>query len=437
MAHPGTLPVINKEAVRCVLMLGAAINGKFATYSEFDRKNYFYPDLPKGYQISQYAYPLVSGGSLRGVDITRIHLEEDTASSVHDDATNETLVDYNRAGVPLMELVTEPVMHSARDAAEFGRELQLLLRYLGISDADMEMGEMRVEANVSVAEEGQRASAYVEIKNINSFKVMEAAVEYEIKRQTKLIEQGGVVTKQTLGWNESKQETFNQRSKEGAADYRYFPDPDIPSLQLNEVAELALEKIQQALPELPEDRRRRYSALGIKAEDAEQYVRSPQFGNYFDKVVEVGQFNSRQVQIASNYIANDLTSAIRDTEKRDTENQDGVNITPENFAMLIQMIDRKELSSHAAKQILVAMLTSQMDPYALALKDDLLQKSSAEDLLPIVEAVLKEHRSVADEYRSGKEASLKFLIGQAMRLSKGAGNPEMLRELIVSNINTK
>src|SRR3990167_8307552 len=243
MAHPGTLPVINAEAVRHVLRVGVALGSKLADYTEFDRKNYFYPDLPKGYQLSQYEFPLVEGGALKDVTITRVHLEEDTASSMHtstslstgDEATGATTIDYNRAGVPLMELVTEPVITSAEEAGEFARELQLLLRSLGASEANMEKGEMRVEANVSVTKtsvEGGTASGgkilgtKVEIKNLNSFNAMERAIRYETKRQIEILERGEKVIQQTLGWDEGKQATFPQRTKEGSSDYRYFPDPD-------------------------------------------------------------------------------------------------------------------------------------------------------------------------------------------------------------------
>src|SRR3989338_6281564 len=243
LAHPGTLPVINREAVRQVLRVGVALGGTLADYTEFDRKNYFYPDLPKGYQISQYEFPLVSGGELNGVSITRVHLEEDTASSIHDEEGRATIIDFNRAGVPLMELVTEPVITSAAEAGAFARELQLLLRYLDASEANMEKGEMRVEANVSVSRSdlGNRGlkvgslGTKVEIKNLNSFRAMERAITYEIERQKKVLERGESVQQETRGWDEAKQATFSQRSKEGSADYRYFPDPDLPSLRISEI----------------------------------------------------------------------------------------------------------------------------------------------------------------------------------------------------------
>src|SRR3989338_3262840 len=283
LAHPGTLPVINKEAVRHVLRVGLALGAKLADYTEFDRKNYFYPDLPKGYQISQYEYPLVSGGELCGIAITRVHLEEDTASSIHDDETGATLIDFNRSGMPLMELVTEPVIRSAEQAGKFGRELQLLLRYLDASDADMEQGQMRLEANVSVSD-SEKLGTKVEVKNINSFRAMERAIAFEITRQTEVLKRGEKIVQETRGWDDAKQQTFSQRVKEVAADYRYFPDPDLPSLKLSELPEFSKEVLSHSLPELPEARRARYATWGIKAADAEQFVSYPHLGAFFAEV---------------------------------------------------------------------------------------------------------------------------------------------------------
>jgi aspartyl-tRNA(Asn)/glutamyl-tRNA(Gln) amidotransferase subunit B len=236
MAHPGTLPVINKKAVENVIKVGLALGAKIADFTEFDRKNYFYPDMPKAYQISQYKFPIVSGGSLKGIDITRVHLEEDTATSKHDRG-DYSLVDFNRCGVPLMELVTEPVIHDAKQAGDFGRELQILLRYLGVSDANMEKGEMRVELNISISEDPKVFGTKVEVKNINSFRAMERAAEFEIKRMSKLLDEGkgSEIVQETRGWDENKGSTFSQRKKENANDYRYFPDPDLPKLFLSKI----------------------------------------------------------------------------------------------------------------------------------------------------------------------------------------------------------
>ena len=268
MGHPGTLPVINKEAVKHVLKVGIAVNGTLADFTEFDRKNYFYPDIPKGYQISQYKYPLVSGGGLNGVKITRVHLEEDTGTSLHDeggaagahDGGNYSLVNYNRAGVPLMELVTEPVIHSAEEAAAFAKELQLVLRYLGVAEANMEKGEMRVEANISVSKDPKKFGTKVEVKNLNSFKSVERAIKHEVKRHIELIEGGGKIVQETRGWNETTETTFSQRQKEDSHDYRYFPDPDLPKLQISEIPEFQTAILKKEY--LPNCRRR--NGLAIK-----------------------------------------------------------------------------------------------------------------------------------------------------------------------------
>lgn len=435
LAHPGTLPVINKEAVRHVLRVGIALKAQLADYTEFDRKNYFYPDLPKGYQISQFEFPLVSKGMLNGVAITRVHLEEDTASSIHDDNSGETLIDYNRSGVPLMELVTEPDMHSSKQAGDFARELQLLLRYLGASGANMEKGEMRVEANVSVARAGERSSAYVEIKNLNSFRTMEKAIEYEIKRQTEMIERGETLQKQTLGWDEMRQQTFPQRLKEGSADYRYFPDPDLPSLRLSDVAGFSPDSLKAGLPELPAERRARYEALGIKPEDAELYVRNVAVGDFFDGVASVIGANNEALRLASNYISNDLMNLIRDTDERDTEIQSNLPILPVNFTELISLLMDKKISSRSAKDILADMLTDSQSPTEIATKKALFLDTSREKIQTVISELLLQHAAVVEEYRKGKTSVVQFLVGQAMKEMKGGGDPQIIRESLLNRLS--
>ncbi len=437
MAHPGTLPVINREAVRHVLRVGIALNAKLADYTEFDRKNYFYPDLPKGYQLSQYEYPLVTQGQLKGVAITRVHLEEDTASSIHTEGEGTT-IDFNRGGVPLMELVTEPVITSAKQAGDFARELQLVLRYLGASDANMEKGEMRVEANVSVGRDGILGTK-VEIKNLNSFRAMERAVEYEIKRQTDVLKRCGTVAQETRGWDEGKQSTFPQRVKEGSADYRYFPDPDLPSLKLSEIPEFSQEDLRKSMPELPEDRRTRYLALGLKTEDAEAFVRNDQLGAFFESVISKWGADPAKIVVASNYITNDLVSLnaakdspqnSRDTNNRDTDFQSEISISPHNFSSLIDMVVAKKISSRSAKDLLAKMAATDADPERLAAEEGLFQVSSTEDLRLIVQGVLAANAAVVNEYKAGKAAALEYLLGQCMKASKGAGNPSVMRDLL-------
>ena len=430
LAHPGTLPVINREAVRHVLHVGASLGGELADYTEFDRKNYFYPDLPKGYQLSQYEHTLVSGGALGGVSIIRIHLEEDTASSMHDEAAGTTSIDYNRAGIPLMELVTEPVIMSAREAGSFARELQLLLRYLNASDANMEKGEMRVEANVSVARDGIRGTK-VEIKNLNSFRAMERAVEYEIERQQALLEKGETVAQETRGWDEGRQATFAQRIKEGSADYRYFPDPDLPSLKLSEIPEL----LDESLLELPWERRERYIRMGIKPDDAESYVREPRLGAFFEEVSQ--GYEKEAVLLASNYIANDLVKIIRDIEERDTQTHHEIPISSHNFKKIIDMLMSRKISSRAAKNILALCAQTSEDPTVIAKRGDLMQTSADPDAIEAaVFSVISSNMKVVNDFRAGKAAALEFLVGQSMRALRGAANPTVIRQILMEKLRS-
>lgn len=455
LAHPGTLPVINTEAVRHVLRVGAALRGTLADYTEFDRKNYFYPDLPKGYQLSQYEYPLVAGGELHGVSITRVHLEEDTASSMHDEGSGTTSIDYNRSGVPLMELVTEPVITSAREAGSFARELQLLLRYLDVSNANMEKGEMRVEANISVGRDGVLGTK-VEIKNLNSFRAMERAVEYEIERQKKLLEKGETVIQETRGWDEGRQATFSQRVKEGSADYRYFPDPDLPSLELSEIKEFGLKVLRASLPELPSERRTRYESLGIKPDDAEAYVRDTRLGAFFEEVVQ--GYAKDATLLASNYIANDLVKIIssfapplpkatvgrskamkdrRDTEGRDAGTHHEIPISARHFREIIDMLVDREISSRGAKDILAICVESGMDPSVIAQEKGLKQiAGDSKALETAVDDVIAKNPKVVKDLKAGKAAALEFLVGQCMKALRGGADPMALRSLLNRKIGS-
>jgi aspartyl-tRNA(Asn)/glutamyl-tRNA(Gln) amidotransferase subunit B len=285
MAHPGSLPVMNKKAIESVVKVGLALGGVInEDFSEFDRKNYFYPDIPKAYQISQYKFPIVYGGELSGVKITRVHLEEDTATSKHDQDPTKSLVDFNRAGVPLMELVTEPVIHHVSDISSFAKELQLILRYLDVSDANMEKGQMRVEVNISISPDPKKFGVPVEVKNINSFKSAERAALFEIERMKKFWEENREIEiiKETRGFDENKGVTFSQRNKEVAEEYRYFPDPDLPKLTLKDLFDIPQMRLE--LPELPEQKRQRLSiSYGIKSDDIENYIYDTKLGDYFEK----------------------------------------------------------------------------------------------------------------------------------------------------------
>lgn len=428
MAHPGTLPVANKEAVRQVLRVGAALGATLADFSEFDRKSYFYPDIPKGYQISQYEHPLVEGGSLAGVAITRVHLEEDTARSSHTSSEGVSLVDFNRAGVPLMELVTEPVIHDAETAGTFARELQLLLRTLGASHAHLEKGEMRVEANISISKDDTLGTK-VEVKNLNSFRAVERAIAYEIERQAKVLDEGGTVLQETRGWDEGGQKTFSQRLKEGSADYRYFPEPDLPKLQLSEMPEFSPEAIKATLPELPWERRARYTALGLKEADAAFLSNTTARGIFFDTLASEFGNDSSLIVSAANYLISDVAGWYVKNGKEEYE-----GLEPSAFASIIRLTASGDLSSRGAKDVLAILLDEGGDPEVIAKERGLIQVSDEETLRTAVLAVLAEHEGVVAEYRAGKEAALQFLLGMSMKAMKGAGNPATLREILVAEL---
>ncbi|MEK7100481.1 MAG: Asp-tRNA(Asn)/Glu-tRNA(Gln) amidotransferase subunit GatB [Patescibacteria group bacterium] len=430
MAYPGTLPVPNKEAVRQVLRVGVAIGGTLAKFSEFDRKSYFYPDIPKGYQIRQYKHPFVTGGTLAGVAITRVHLEEDTARSSHDTASGTSLVDFNRAGVPLMELVTEPVIHDAETAGLFAKELQLLLRTLGASDANLEKGEMRIEANISVSATETPSVAYVEVKNINSFRSVERAIAYEISRQTALLESGGVLVKETRGWDEGKQQTFSQRIKEGASDYRYFPEPDIPKLMLSDMPEFALATLQESLPELPAQRRERYTGLGLSSAAAQFLSSSNERGVFFDEVLQYLEKQPESVLLAANYLISDVAGWYT---KQGTEEYEG--LSSNEFSGLVQLISQGLLSSRGAKDVLLLMLEGDgRSAETIARERGLIQVSDPEALRAVVQEVLAANEAAVQEYHGGKESSLQFLVGQSMKATKGSGNPATLKDLLVAEL---
>ncbi len=440
MAHPGTLPVINKEAVKKVLMAGKALGGKWAEYTRFDRKNYFYPDLPKGYQISQNNYPLVSGGNLLGVRITRIHLEEDAGKLVH--VNDGSLVDFNRAGRPLMELVTEPDIKSGEEAANFARELQLIFRYLEISDADMEKGQMRVEANISIkplnnldtrcpSALGHRVSKLgtkVEVKNLNSFRAAERAINYEIERQAKALDAGEKIVQETRGWNDDKQETFSQREKEESHDYRYFPEPDLPPL---DIPSLDLEGM--TIPELPEQKRRRFKKeYGLTEDQTEFFINDKRFADFFEAVVselktlDINSSEPDLISLAVNYLTSDLKSLVK--EKMISFGE--ILLTPENFSELIGMIAGGEITSRVGKDVLRAMVEEGGDPSVIVDEKGLRQMGDEKSIEKLVDKIIRENPEEAKGYKDGKEALLQFLVGQGMKETKGSVNPKILGEML-------
>ncbi len=447
--QPGTLPTINKKAIEAILKIGMALKGDIPQFSKFDRKNYFYPDLPKGYQISQYDLPLIFGGSLNGIRLRRIHLEEDTGRLLHMTNNNDddrktashghskksSFVDFNRAGVPLMELVTEPDIKNADQAVEFAKELQLILRYLGISDADMEKGQMRVEANVSLSKMENATSdmilgTKVEVKNINSFKAVHDAIEYEIERQEEILEGGGKVVQETRGWDANKGKTVSQRLKEEAHDYRYFPEPDLPPLDMSK---FDLAALKREIPELPQEKSIRFQKeYGLTEPQIDLLVSEPALADYFEKTVSElkeergGKLERREIPLAVNYLTTDYRSLLT---SRDSNISDS-NITPENFSDLIIMLSDDFISSRTAKDLLVKMEDTGLDPREIAKQESLSQISDESQLQSVVKKVVKENPTAIADYKKGKANALQFLVGKAMAELRGRGNPELLQRLI-------
>ncbi len=427
MAHPGALPVANKKAIENVIKVGLALNGTIADFSEFDRKNYFYPDIPKGYQISQYKYPIVSGGELAGMKLTRIHLEEDTANNKHDRG-DFSLIDFNRAGVPLMELVTETHTYSsaeetAETAVNFAKELQLVLWYLGVSEANLEKGEMRVEPNISVTTDPNKLGTKVEVKNLNSFRSAERAIKYEIERMIELMEsgRGDDIVQETRGWDENKQVTFSQRKKEGSADYRYFPDPDLPKMKLHEAFDL--KKIKSELPELPAAKRVRYKKdYGIKDEDIEVYVNDPELAFWFEEVANIlGGVD--KVKTASNYITTDFMGLKK-------ANLVVKMPSVSNFAELIDLAVEGKISSRGAKDILAMIVVEDESPIKIATEKNLLQSNDEGALKEIVQKIIDENPEPVSAYKGGKENAIMSLVGKIIKESSGRANPQIVIKLL-------
>ncbi len=438
MGHPGTLPVLNKEAIRHVLKIGHAVKGNIAGFTEWDRKHYFYPDIPKGYQISQYKYPLISGGSISGVELTRIHLEEDTARSTHDQGERSS-VDYNRSGVPLMELVTEPVIHDAATGVAFAKELQLLLRYLGAGEANMEKGEMRVEANISVASaedtQARKFGTKTEVKNLNSFRAVERAIAFEIDRQIKLIEKGEKVVQETRGWNEAGQKTFSQRKKESSHDYRYFPDPDIPKMDISEIEEFKPETLKKDMPELPWDKRKRFvEAFGMTDKESHMCVDNPAVSSYFEHSVAAFADEKQKVRLAINYILSDYIGLVKKDHGENIEN--GISkIPPQDFAKLIDIVAKGDVSSRGAKDVLALLYTNGGgDAGSIAKENGLIQSHDEGAIKKTVEEIIAANPNVVADFKAGKQAALQFFVGQGMKATKGSANPEILKKIILSLI---
>ena len=442
MGHPGTLPVINKEAVRKVIKTGISLNCKIPEHSKFDRKNYFYPDLPKGYQISQYDKPFCKEGFLemdgKKIRITRVHLEEDTGRLIHPEGEDYSLVDFNRAGIPLMELVTEPDLNSAQEAKKFAEGLQLILRYLKVSDADMEKGQLRVEVNISLSRD-QKLGTKVEIKNLNSFKAVEKAIDYEIERQTEVLDSGKKVVQETRGWDEVKGTTVSQRKKEEAHDYRYFPEPDLPALNLSKSF---IREIKAEIPELPQQRKERLiTEYNLDQKTCNISVNNKDLGEYFEKVMSElrnwikeielkekvkEEEQKKLIKLASNYIITDLQGLLKSAS---VTGEDFL-ITPENFAEFISLIYRKELSSKIAKQVLETMFKTGADPSHIIEEKGLTQLTDEKKIEKIIKDVISKNPKAVEDYRKGKETALQFLVGQVMAATKGRADPNIVNQLL-------
>ncbi|MBU0649395.1 Asp-tRNA(Asn)/Glu-tRNA(Gln) amidotransferase subunit GatB [Patescibacteria group bacterium] len=481
--QPGTLPVINKAALEMAVLAARALNLKLSEESKFDRKNYFYPDLPKGYQISQYDMPIgldgyleidvpshLSGESNRAarggvrpkgarakIGITRVHLEEDAAKSIHGSKTGETLIDYNRCGTPLVEIVTEPDFRTPQEAKIFLQELRAIMRCLKISDADMEKAQMRCDANISLRktdENGEFVDAALspktEIKNLNSFKAVERALEYEIKRQTKLWEQGKPPRVQsTRGWNEQSAVTEEQRVKEEAHDYRYFPEPDLPPMDMGEI----IAKTQSELPELPIAKRKRFiDEYGFKNEEAKFLTSDPSLAEFTENVIsELKEWlaslpevegdaeeiyekqKAKLAKLVGGWICSKLQGIMTD-KKIDIKN---LKITPENFAEFISLIYTNKIGSAAAQKILAKMAEAGQDPTQIMEDNELGQMSDVKEIETVVQDIIIQNPDQAAAYGAGKTALLQFFVGLAMKATEGKADPNIVKVLLEKYLKEK
>ena len=448
-AQPGSLPVINKEAVRKVIKTGLALNCQIPEYSKFDRKNYFYPDLPKGYQISQLYQPLCREGFLeidgKKIRIREVHLEEDTGRLIHE--KDYSLVDFNRAGIPLMELATEPDITSAKEARKFAEELQLILRYLDVSEADMEKGEFRVEANISLRlQTTDKLGTKVEIKNLNSFRAVEKALDYEIERQTKVLKAGKKIIQETRGWldeitassrrvagarvDDVKGVTVSQREKEEAHDYRYFPEPDLPPLHNTKEF---VNKIRAEIPELSRQRRERLAKeYKLDKKSIEVFVQNKDFGEYFEKVISElppkipkNQL-PRLIKLATNYLITDLQGLLKGAS---VTGEDFL-ITAENFAEFITLIEEGKISSKIAKMVLSEMFSTGADPSHIIEEKGLSQITDEAEIEKIIKEVISKNPKAVEDFKKGKENAFQYLIGQIMAKTRGKANPQIVKDIL-------
>jgi aspartyl-tRNA(Asn)/glutamyl-tRNA(Gln) amidotransferase subunit B len=426
---PGVLPVLNRKALEFAVRTGFAMNCNISTYSRFARKNYFYPDLPKGYQISQYEHPIcekghveiVVDGEVRKIGITRIHMEEDAGKNIHEGGGNHSFVDLNRAGVPLMEIVSEPDIRSPREAAEYMKKLRAVLRYLGVCDGNMEQGSLRCDANVSIRPAGQKEyGTRAEVKNINSFRFVEKALEYEIRRQIQVVEAGGKVVQETRLWDAAKGMTESMRSKEEAHDYRYFPEPDLVPI---EVDKKWLGEIRASLPELPDARRKRFvDDFGLPEYDADLLTSERPVAEWFEEVVAAGA----QPKASSNWIMGELMRLLNEENKPIEE----CRVKPGQLASMIRLIDAGTISGKIAKTVFAEMYLTGRDAEVIVKEKGLVQISEESEIEKLVDEVIAKHPNEVERFRGGEEKLLGFLVGQVMKASKGKANPQTLNELL-------
>ncbi|RMH74953.1 MAG: Asp-tRNA(Asn)/Glu-tRNA(Gln) amidotransferase subunit GatB [Cyanobacteria bacterium J007] len=439
MGLPGVLPVLNEKVLEYAVKAGLALNCEIATYSKFDRKQYFYPDLPKNYQISQYDLPIAKNGWLeieivdedgsatrKRIGITRAHMEEDAGKLVHAGSDRlsgsaYSLVDYNRTGVALIEIVSEPDMRSGQEAAEYAQELRRIVRYLGISDGNMQEGSLRCDVNISVRPVGQEQfGVKVEIKNMNSFSAIARAIDYEIDRQITAIEAGEAIVQETRLWEEGSQRTISMRTKEGSSDYRYFPEPDLGPI---EVSAFQLEEWKSELPELPAEKRHRYETeLGLSPYDTRVLTEDRQVAEYFEATVESGG-DTKQ---AANWIMGDITAYLKNEKLNITE----IALSPRDLAELIGLIDSKTISGKIAKDLLPQLLSEGGSPKKLVESKGLTQISDTGELEKIIDELLAAHPQEVEQFRNGKTKLKGFFVGQVMKRTSGRADPKLTNQLL-------
>jgi len=437
LGMPGVLPVLNEEVLLKGIKAGLAINCKIAEYSKFDRKNYFYPDLPKAYQISQYDMPICENGYVdittsegpKRIGITRLHLEEDAGKSIHldDSSRNISYVDLNRTGVPLAEIVSEPDMRTGEEAYEYLQKIKSIMKYIGVSDVNMEEGSLRCDVNISVREKGdEKLGEKVEVKNLNSFKAVKAAIDFEFERQVELIEDGAKnqIVQETRLWNPDSQETYSMRSKEDAHDYRYFPDPDLTPIIVDPAQ---VEEMRKNLPELPDEKKERFiNEYSLPDYDAGVLTSVRQLADYYEKVVSAGADAKR----SSNWIMSELLAKLDDPEKIDD-----FIVTSENLAKLIKLICDNTISGKIAKTVFKDMLETGDDPEDIVEKKGLKQVTDTSEIEGMIDSILEKNPQSVEDFKNGKQKAMGFLVGQVMKESRGKANPQIVNEILNKKLN--